>query len=1049
MGKQKPRAVHHSKRRKKKNRDSKTKQGNAADKPAKTSKRSKADRVPLVHPTGDIYEHPVALNEYTAPAKASGFGCNWCKFYQFSYRNPDDLENWRGKTLDNIDHECNSHGVRPRKRTKGKPVEVMFVGEAPGETEDEKGKAFVGRAGELLEATLKASGLINVPHFITNVVRCWPWKMGSGKQKTPTISEARPCLGFLGAEIQHYKPKYIVALGALAYNALCENPSISLSASVGQPRRKVVAGHECWVIPQFHPAYIARNDYLLPDYFESFTKLKKFIEKGGKRKTAKPVKYKVLYTPDEVAPVMARMIKEGKPVAYDIEADVSYKRSNGKLTLSPARKNASVALFGFSNNPNKVYVVVLDHRKIREGKKDRGPHYKKLLKMICNFLSTDDMIFVAQNKKFDNALLKSVCPKFGRMIHREIHDTMLMSYVLDESRGKHNLESLAERLAGMTGFKEEITRYEEDLDYDFTQIPLKHSTKYNAHDVAATLRVYRKLRKKVEKSEDFEDLALHFLPRVQETFADLEVEGVAIDLDAAEVIKEKFELRAKRCLDQAMSIPEVEKFIRYAEKRAKKEKKKFTFSLNSSHQLRKIFFDKRFFGYEPLHKTDNNESSTDRKTLIHLRVEEQCPLATLVQDFRLYRKLIGTYVEPIVHDVGFSHDGRLHGSFHLINTVTGRAASSDPNLQNIPNRGDGDVKRLFVSRYGVIDDEAVSLLLDVLAGRQKWSVVKPRLRRYGVLLAYDYSQMEVRVWAVLSGDKNLMRAYLNNEDLHLKTTCALFNTTPEKYAKLKKNDPKKASMMRTIAKRVMFGTIYGSGPSGICNTLSSEDPPIYISENEAQRFIDRLFRLYKGGKRWIDRVIHDLDENGYVTSPVGRRRRLNEAFSENEALKNRAHRQGPNAIIQSFASDTTLTSLTILNEMLRDAESTFLSRPILTVHDSIVFDCTLDEVIDVARMAQRVMEKIYDYAHYVWKRKGIFDVLKKIPLKAEGEVGLNYRDMIEFSSFGKKFPDGDKLSSPEPISDLPILAAIVRAYYVQKRADERDKYDVMTGSLAL
>jgi len=261
----------------------------------------------------------------------------------------------------------------------------------------------------------------------------------------------------------------------------------------------------------------------------------------------------------------------------------------------------------------------------------------------------------------------------------------------------------------------------------------------------------------------------------------------------------------------------------------------------------------------------------------------------------------------------------------------------------------------------------------------------------GSIFAADFSQIEVRVSASLAQEPSLLKAYAEGADVHLLTMCRIFHLTMDQAKELEKADPKRYKKQRTIAKRIVFGVLYGIGAPGIVNTLRQEG--IIVDEEEAQEYIDAFFRAYPAIRRFIDDTCDFIYENGYALSPFGRRRHLPDIHSEDFGKINRAKRQGPNAVIQSTASDMMMTAIILIYRALRKGK--YQSRLVMTVHDSIVLDCLRSEVAEVSKLVLHIMENLPELSAGVWGDDYDWSWLR-CPVMADGEIGLNWRDCVPF-----------------------------------------------------
>lgn len=284
--------------------------------------------------------------------------------------------------------------------------------------------------------------------------------------------------------------------------------------------------------------------------------------------------------------------------------------------------------------------------------------------------------------------------------------------------------------------------------------------------------------------------------------------------------------------------------------------------------------------------------------------------------------------------------------------------SHDPNLQNIPNKGGGLIKRAYVSRFG--DD--------------------------GLIGQADYSQVELRVAACRFNEPTMVKAYREGADLHLLTALAISRLTLKQYRALPQ---KKQDEIRTQAKRVNFGILYGGGPSALMAALKKDG--VFLTYRECEELIERYFEVRPRLKEGIEALEADVLKKGYLEAFTGRRRRVPEVFSENREIVSRALRQSVNYPVQGGASEMTLMSLVLIwREMRRRG---YRSVMILTVHDSIVFDLHAEEALEVLALAKHVMENLPKLSNSVLP--GLDWSWLKVPLVADCDLGHTWGTMVE------------------------------------------------------
>ncbi|AUW93289.1 MAG: DNA polymerase I [Sulfobacillus thermotolerans] len=352
------------------------------------------------------------------------------------------------------------------------------------------------------------------------------------------------------------------------------------------------------------------------------------------------------------------------------------------------------------------------------------------------------------------------------------------------------------------------------------------------------------------------------------------------------------------------------------------------FNINSPQQLGEVLFGK--LGLPSTKKTKSGSYATDADTL-----EKIAPLHPVVEHVLLYRQLMkikGTYVDGLLPLIG--SDERVHTTFHQTGTATGRLSSSDPNLQNIPVR--------------------------LPLGRRVRSVFVPSPHR--ILIAADYSQIELRLLAHLSGDEHLIEAFWHGEDIHRRTAAEIFNIPFDEVD----------STWRSRAKAVNFGIVYGISDFGLARDTG-------VSQREAKDYIARYFARYPKLKEYFDRVIESAREEGLVRTIMGRIRPLRDIHSKNRARRQYAERMAMNTAIQGSAADLIKIAMVNLGKRLR--QESFQSQLVLQVHDELIWDATEEEKYSLARLAKEYMTSAMQL---------------KVPLEVEFKQGTTWESMTSW-----------------------------------------------------
>jgi len=507
---------------------------------------------------------------------------------------------------------------------------------------------------------------------------------------------------------------------------------------------------------------------------------------------------------------------------------------------------------------------------------------------------------IGQHIKYDAIVLE----RAGMPLNGITFDTMVASYCLDPARRSHGLDALALEVCAHTMIPFEALFDARVRVKDIRRVPLAKVTEYSCEDADYTLRVKHAFAPLVEVSEVRRLFHEVEMP-LSDVLGRMEMEGVKVDTAFLGTLSSRY----------ADRVTELEEAI-YREAGER-------FNLGSTQRLREILFDK--LKLAPSRRTKTG-FSTDADVLEGLSGEH--PVVTLLLEWRQLTKLKSTYVDALPRLVNPA-TGRVHTSYNQAVATTGRLSSSEPNLQNIPIRtAEGrEIRRAFVAR----DND--------------W-----------LLLDADYSQIELRILAHLSGDESLIRAFMEDADVHRQTAARVMGVAPAEVTE----------DMRSRAKVVNFGIVYGMGPRGLAQSLD-------ITTDEARRFIDDYFRSYPGVKRFIDTTIAAARRDKSVATLSGRMRRLPDIDSSNPGARSFSERIAVNTPVQGTAADIMKIAMVRAD---RDIRSRGLAtRMILTVHDELLFDVPRAELEEASALVRECME-------------GAMQL--RVPLKVETGSGANW-----------------------------------------------------------
>jgi len=525
--------------------------------------------------------------------------------------------------------------------------------------------------------------------------------------------------------------------------------------------------------------------------------------------------------------------------------------------------------------------------------------YLNAYKFLKDVLEDENVRKVCYNAKKEMFLLREV----GIKPKGIMFDVLLADYLIDPARSKYDLPGEAIRCLG---YKFHFLKKDRLTDKT-GQVTMELSTGTDemnsiSEESDIIFRLYN-VQKKTLKVKELEALFYDVEMPLVEVLFDMETEGVDIDLVYLKKGSSSISKDLHRVTCEIYSLAGEE------------------FNINSPKQLQKILYDK--LGLPTVKKTKTG-FSTDESVLQVLAKEHS--LAKILLEYRELNKLKTGYYDSLIN---LAVDSKIHGRFNQAVTATGRLSSSEPNLQNIPIKtelGRG-VRRAFIAE-----------------GKEK------------MLISADYSQIELRVLAHLSGDKNLINAFKNGEDIHTFTAELIFNCAREHVTK----------DMRRIAKTVNFGIVYGMSPFGLAKDLD-------ISFEEAQKFIESYFERYPGIKSFIDETIDGAAKNGFVTTILKRRRYVSGLGAMDKKMKGFAERIAVNTPVQGTAADIIKLAMIKCQEAFKNSEV----RMIIQVHDELVFKIPQKSLDDVSRKIKDIMENVMEL---------------KVPLKVDIKAGKNWLD---------------------------------------------------------
>ncbi|GER92838.1 DNA polymerase I [hot springs metagenome] len=565
-------------------------------------------------------------------------------------------------------------------------------------------------------------------------------------------------------------------------------------------------------------------------------------------------------------------------LSFDIEA-------TGKNPLSD-----SVVGIALCKEKGKAYYVPIRHV--------HNTNIPDALNILKGVLEDESISKIGHNLKYDILILRQE----GIHVKGRLYDTMLASYLLNPNKPDHSLEDTA--LQYLFHKKKSFTEIL-GKRHSFSEVPVDEATQYAAEDAELAMELKDILFEKL-KAEGLEDLYFDMEMPLIYVLTDMEEIGVKIN-------KERLEELSKE-LDSYLGMIESRIYNIAGE----------SFNINSPQQLQKILFEK--LALKPLKKTKTGYS-TGIDVLEELSKIHELPAEIL--NYRTLYKLKTTYVDALPKLID-KKTGRIHTSFNQTVTATGRLSSSEPNLQNIPIRGEWGTKirEVFIAE------------------------------KENILISADYSQIELRILAHISGDEGLVDAFNRDIDIHTTTAAELFNTPKESVTE----------EMRRIAKTVNFGVVYGISPFGLSESLN-------ITPKEAAIYIEQYFKKHEGVKNYMDSAIKMAREKGYVKTLMGRKRPIPEINSHNANIRQQAERFAINTPIQGTAAD--LIKIAMINIWKKLKGKNLKTRMILQIHDELLFEVPETEIETAKKLIRYEMENALSLS---------------VPLKVDISWGKNWAE---------------------------------------------------------
>lgn len=561
-------------------------------------------------------------------------------------------------------------------------------------------------------------------------------------------------------------------------------------------------------------------------------------------------------------------------------------------TTSLNELEAELVGMSFSYKKGLAYYVPLSE--------DQG-EVLQTLEIFRPFFEKEDLVKVAHNLKFDYKILK----RYDITVKGAMFDTMIAHYLLNPD-GRHGMDYLSEVYLNYKPVSiETIIGKKGKKQGNFRDADLRTQTDYAAEDADVTFQLYELFAPQLKK-ENLEDLFFSIEMPLMEVLAKMELEGISLD--------EKW--LAQESIDLENDLRQLESKIF--------EISGEEFNMNSPKQLGEILFEKMQLDPKAK-KTKTGQYATSEDVLQKLSSKHE--IIKHILEYRTYQKLKSTYVDALPSQIEKT-DNRVHTNFSQTTAATGRLASVNPNLQNIPIRTlrGQQIRGAFVSAEGK------------------------------KIISADYSQIELRLIAEISGEDNMIKAFQNGEDIHASTAAKLFNIPLEEVSKTQ----------RSQAKTVNFGIIYGQGAFALAEQTG-------LSRTEAKQMIEAYFETYPKLKEYMAEQVRKAREVGYVETLLGRKRYLKDINSNNFVVRGHAERNAVNAPVQGSAADVVKMAMIKIQKELEKEK--LLTKMLLQVHDELIFEAPIDEVEVAKNIIKMEMENAVE---------------TQVPLLVEVGVGNNW-----------------------------------------------------------
>ncbi|PLV60271.1 DNA polymerase I [Thermotoga sp. KOL6] len=597
----------------------------------------------------------------------------------------------------------------------------------------------------------------------------------------------------------------------------------------------------------------------------------------------------------EFASIMRELnlYEESEPKGYEIVKDSGmFENLVKKLKEAPSFAldletssldpfNCEIVGISLSFKVKTGYYIPLHH------KNATNLDEKKVLNVLKEILEDPSSKIVGQNLKFDYKVLmvKGIDPVPPHF------DTMVAAHLLEPNEKKFNLEDLALKFLGyrMTSYQELMSFSSPLFGFSFADVPLEKAANYSCEDADIAYRLYKVFSVKLHEA-DLENVFYKIEMPLVNVLARMELNGVYVDTEYLKRLSEEYGKKLEKLTENIYKVAGE------------------PFNINSPKQVSKILFEK--LGIKPRGKTTKTGDYSTRIEILE-EIASEHEIIPLILEYRKIQKLKSTYIDTLPKLVN-PKTGRIHASFHQTGTATGRLSSSDPNLQNLPTKSE--------------------------EGKEIRKAIVPQNPDWWIISA-DYSQIELRILAHLSGDENLIKAFEDKVDVHALTASRIYGVKPEEVTE----------EMRRVGKMVNFSIIYGVTPYGLSVRLG-------VPVKEAEKMIVNYFVLYPKVREYIQRVVAEAKEKGYVRTLFGRKRDIPQLMARDKNTQSEGERIAINTPIQGTAADIIKLAMIEIDRELR--KRNMRSKMIIQVHDELVFEVPHEEKDILVELVKEKMTNV-------------------------------------------------------------------------------------------